>query len=173
MFTIKVGDLFASDADAYAHGVNARGIMGAGIAVAFRQMDPEMYEAYRKHCDRFGDALAGLVFPWVSWSNKVIYNCFTQKVPGRGEARYELVERSAIAMLFDAEDRGLDTVSLPAIGCGIGGLEAHNVQDLYARILGPSDVHFIMYIREEDKDKFFPEMETETGEEIEAGGGEL
>lgn len=172
MFTIKVGDLFASDADAYAHGVNARGIMGAGIAVAFRLMDPEMYEAYRAHCDRFGDALAGLIFPWYSLgSDKIIYNCFTQKVPGRGEARYGLVERSAIAMLFDAEDRGLDTVGLPAIGCGIGGLEAHNVQDLYARILGPSSVDFTMYIREEDKDMFFPEIGT--GTKIEAGGGQL
>src|SRR5262249_34840272 len=46
------GDLFdnAHDAQAFAHGCNCQGSMGAGIAKTFRSRYPEMYEEYRRRC---------------------------------------------------------------------------------------------------------------------------
>jgi O-acetyl-ADP-ribose deacetylase (regulator of RNase III) len=46
------GDLFdnAHDAQAFAHGCNCQGSMGAGVAKTFRALYPEMHEEYRKRC---------------------------------------------------------------------------------------------------------------------------
>ena len=46
------GDLFdnAHDAQAFAHGCNCQGSMGAGIAKTFRARYPDMYEEYRRRC---------------------------------------------------------------------------------------------------------------------------
>ena len=46
------GDLFdnAYDAQAFAHGCNCQGSMGAGIAKTFRARYPEMYDEYSRRC---------------------------------------------------------------------------------------------------------------------------
>ena len=46
------GDLFSNEvgAQAFAHGCNCQGTMGAGIARTFRQCYSEMYEAYWQRC---------------------------------------------------------------------------------------------------------------------------
>lgn len=46
------GDLFADEhcVQAFAHGCNCQGSMGAGIAKTFRARYPEMYEEYRRRC---------------------------------------------------------------------------------------------------------------------------
>ena len=44
------GDLFLSDTQTLAHGVNCRGRMGAGVAAEFRRIAPEMFKEYRRKC---------------------------------------------------------------------------------------------------------------------------
>src|SRR4051812_17967724 len=46
------GDLFnnAYHAQAFAHGCNCQGSMGAGVAKTIRARYPEMYEEYRRRC---------------------------------------------------------------------------------------------------------------------------
>src|SRR3982750_606755 len=46
------GDLFENGlhAQAFAHGCNCQGSMGAGVAKTFRARYPEMYEEYRQRC---------------------------------------------------------------------------------------------------------------------------
>lgn len=50
--TYVSGDLFTSTyrAQAFAHGCNCAGSMGAGIAAGFRARYPTMYEEYRRRC---------------------------------------------------------------------------------------------------------------------------
>lgn len=152
MFTTSSGDIFTAGAHAIAHGVNTRGVMGAGIAVKFREAHPGMYAEYRKLCEEFGGALGGLVFPWTA-DNVIVYNLFTQIMPG-ANADYALLEKAALMMRLDAEERGLDSVALPEIGCGIGGLEYHNVESLLDHALKSSSVEFTMYsyspVKEDD-----------------------
>lgn len=149
MFQTVYGDVFAADADAIAHGVNTRGIMGAGIAVHFRNKYPEMHLQYADVCDRYGFALAGTYFAYTAENGEVIYNLFTQTLPG-ANADYALVERSALAMLLDAERTGVKSIAIPAIGCGIGGLELHNVQWLLNAIFKNSDVKLTMHLQGTD-----------------------
>jgi O-acetyl-ADP-ribose deacetylase (regulator of RNase III) len=162
-FEIIQGDLFVNNFnfDALAQGVNTQGIMGAGIAVPFKTKWPAMYKDYKYRCQTYGNALAGLTHVWRPWfdghfielpdgevieqynAGPTIYNLFSQIMPGRN-GDYRLLQSAAIAMVFDAEEQEHVNVGLPWIGCGIAGLERHNVEHILSAVFDPSPVHFVI-----------------------------
>lgn len=151
-FSIIQGDLFdpAHNFDALAQGVNTQGLMGAGIAVPFREKWPDMYEDYKELCAKFGPALGGLVHTYRHWyePEPTIYNMFSQVMPGRN-GDYRLLQQAAIQVLFDAEDQLMERVGLPWIGCGIAGLEKHNVEHIFKQVFDDSEVEFILVQQDE------------------------
>ena len=162
-FEIVQGDLFDTSEgvfDAFAQGVNTQGLMGAGIAVPFKNKWPEMYEDYKRRCDQYGDALAGLVHIFRNdgiitidgmdyyTNDATIYNLFSQVMPGRN-GDYRLLQQAAISMVLDAEENDYLNVGLPWIGCGIAGLERHNVEHIFKQVFDPSPVHFVLVQQDE------------------------
>ena len=165
-FQIEKGDLFNPmwEFDALAQGVNCQGKMGAGIAVEFRTRHPQMFAEYKKLCDKHKDILPGLIHVYNPFPTMVpeyapegsdgpydvtidfgttIYNLFTQVMPGKN-GDYKLLKSSALLMLMDAEAQEFDSVGLPWIGCGIAGLEKHNVEHILHEILDESSVQFVL-----------------------------
>lgn len=164
-FEIIKGDLFdpTHDFDALAQGVNTYGVMGAGIAVPFRTKWPEMYEDYKTMCEKWGPSLGGLIHIWSEeWTAEAapnpdpsvrapvlvidtgmtIYNLFSQIKPG-ADGDYELLKKATILMKQHAEET-VERVGLPWIGCGIAGLARHNVEDIFSKVLGDSEVEFVL-----------------------------
>ena len=45
-----VGDLFNSSAQVIVNTVNCKGVMGKGLALAFKERYPEMFHVYQKDC---------------------------------------------------------------------------------------------------------------------------
>lgn len=114
-------DLFALDVDAYAHGCNAMGKMGAGIAKQFADRYPEMFKAYKAACDTKTVEL-GNVLPWRDpVSGRWIYNLITQFLPGPN-ADPVAIYRSLTIALDHARSNGVHKIGMPRIGTGIGGL---------------------------------------------------
>lgn len=145
-FDIVQGDLFdpAFGFDGLAQGVNTYGVMGAGIAVPFRERWPGMFEDYKKLCTRYGPKLAGLLHSWHSYEDNItIFNMFSQDLPGKN-GNYRWLEQSAIAMVREAERQDLVHVGLPWIGCGIAGLERHNVQRIFEEVFSSSYINFTL-----------------------------
>jgi O-acetyl-ADP-ribose deacetylase (regulator of RNase III) len=127
------GDLFAlttgeNRVGALAHGVNCRGVMGSGIAPIFKARWPEMYEQYRHECAR-GDLTLGGMFAWQTPGGRWIYNLASQDRPG-ADARLDAVESSVKAALVHAEMFEVDSIAMPRIGAGIGGLDWSDVKAL-------------------------------------------
>src|SRR5262245_5324107 len=95
------GDLFANihAVEAFAHGCNCKGSMGAGIAKEFRARYPEMYEEYRRRCKatprefNLGDA-----FLWKEEEQPWVFNLATQEDYWRSRATYEAIEKALKAM---------------------------------------------------------------------------
>jgi len=118
----KTGDLFTSDAPAYAHGVNTFGRMGAGIAKGFRALDEEMFQAYVVECKE-GRLNPGGLMVWApDDGRKTIYNAASQDKPG-AYAKIEWLRSAMWLVAEDADRRGYDRVAIPMIGTGIGGLD--------------------------------------------------
>lgn len=145
-FNIVKGDLFdpAFKFNGIAQGVNTLGVMGAGIAVPFRDTWPVMYNEYRRNCKRFGADLAGSLHTWQDRESYfVIFNMFSQIDPGRS-GDYTLLRRSAVQLVLEAESRDHTHVGLPWIGCGIAGLAKHNVADIFSDLFTDSSVDFTL-----------------------------
>jgi O-acetyl-ADP-ribose deacetylase (regulator of RNase III) len=136
VITWRDGDLFASGLPALAHGVNCRGVMGAGIAVQFRQRWPGMYEAYRKRCTKPGEIspggamFPGDVMPWQHAGSAMVFNLATQPEPGAC-AQTWMITAAVGRMISMAwyDYYGITDIGLPMIGCGIGGLHAGDLRE--------------------------------------------
>ncbi|GAC1652379.1 MAG: hypothetical protein NVS4B12_23780 [Ktedonobacteraceae bacterium] len=44
------GDIFESDAQVIVNTVNCKGVMGKGLALAFKQKYPDMFDVYKQDC---------------------------------------------------------------------------------------------------------------------------
>ena len=137
------GDLFGTDAKAVGHGVNVRGAMGAGIAVAFRQRWPQMYEEYRKVC-RDGVLVPGGCYAWETEDEDrigLVLNLASQDDPGPN-ASISWLDSSATCAAAAAIERGIDRIAIPRIGCGIGGLDWDEVEQTLRRIEEETGIEF-------------------------------
>lgn len=114
----KYGNLFDSTAPAIGHGVNCKGIMGAGIAKQFADRYPDMYADYKEICEQ---GLEPGEVHFYEAEDRFILNIATQNNLGK-DAKEAWVTAGLINVAFNAADEGWDRVAIPAIGCGIGGL---------------------------------------------------
>lgn len=139
--TAMTGDLFTAGLPAIGHGCNCAGSMGAGIALAFKQRFPDMYQEYRRRC-RAGEFRLGDIMVWET-PDLVIYNLATQPVP-RPSATLEAIDTSVRAALADAAGRGLAQLGLPRVGAGLGGLNWPDVADVLDRASADSLVELVV-----------------------------
>jgi len=113
-------DLFDISNPIIGHGVNVKGVMGAGIARIFRKLYKDNYIAYLEICNaknfKPGDILI------VNDGGRKIINIASQDNPGPC-AKLEWI-KSGLDKCFSA---GITTIALPWIGCGIGGLKREDV----------------------------------------------
>lgn len=130
MIKFIIGDVFESDADVICHQVNCLGIMGGGIALTIRKKFPDVYVAYKNHCDGLGledmRSLLGTVLyvPTTTLKGKdlIIANVFAQLDIGCGvRTNYEAIEAGFrdIKKTYSGTNK---TVAIPyGIGCGLAG----------------------------------------------------
>lgn len=123
--TYRVGDLFQASEIAIAHGCNCQGVMGAGVARTMRELYPSVYDRYAAACYdgqfRVGSAQAVWADPDRDAGDRLVYNLGTQQNPG-SDATVWGIFLSFANMAEDAKTRHINTVAIPRIGCGIGGL---------------------------------------------------
>lgn len=142
------GNVFDSGVPALAHGCNIRGVMGAGIAVQFKQRWPEMYTQYRRRC-RAGRFRLGEVMIWADPSSgTTIYNMATQQNPG-ADATTKAIEVSIQTVIKDVmmTQYGDAVVAMPRIGCGLGGLQWVDVECVLAKVIAPHPVQLQVWSR--------------------------
>ncbi|MDO4568796.1 MAG: macro domain-containing protein [Planctomycetia bacterium] len=148
MITFCTGDLFKSDAEALVNAVNTDGIMGGGIALQFKIRYPEMYQEYKKLCDE-QQLYTGMLYVWPTGSTdgvKYIIN-FPTKANCANASRLEYIEVGLDALVYTIQDEDIKSIAVPALGCGLGGLDWSEVRPLMERKLEPlKDVNIMIYI---------------------------
>ena len=114
------GDLTDAPERFIAHGCNAQGVMGSGVAKAIRAKWPRAYKEYNDKFQITGLQL-GTVVP-VFYEDHTILNCITQEFYGRSGARYVDYDaiRSCIRLLnnnFSIDGK----IAMSKIGSSLGG----------------------------------------------------
>lgn len=141
------GDSFDYKANIRINTVNCVGVMGAGIALEFKTRYPEMFKAYVDVCKR-KEIAPGRPFLWEEadlFSSCIIVNLPT-KLHWRNPSKYEYIEHDLVWLKDFLQDKNSeDTVTLPALGCGRGGLDWGIVKDKINHYLSDSPAKILVF----------------------------
>lgn len=131
MITYIKKDITTVDRGIIAHGCNARGVQGSGVAAAIRKTWPSEFDAYHTLCNDFKDralSLLGyvqLVEVGEDVGTLYVANIITQLNYGRDGQVYadiDAVKDGLTRVIREARSLELP-LYMPRIGCGLGGLD--------------------------------------------------
>lgn len=155
MIRFTKGDLLNSDAEAIVNTVNCVGIMGRGIALQFKKMYPDNFEAYAAAC-AVNEVAPGrmFVFETEEMTNpKYIIN-FPTKRHWRGNSKIEDIESGLLALKEDIRRLGIKSIALPPLGSGLGGLPWPATKERILRTFEDlADVDILVYEPHADSDR--------------------
>jgi O-acetyl-ADP-ribose deacetylase (regulator of RNase III) len=147
MISYTRGNLLADKAEALVNTVNCVGVMGKGIALAFRKAFPVNYDLYRAACVA-GEVQPGKLFIVndfnLLYGQKRIVN-FPTKADWRKPSQYEFVESGLKALVGHLNANPIGTLALPALGCGNGGLDWQRVKGMIESNLGDLPTAVVVY----------------------------
>lgn len=122
---IKDGDLFTVPADILINPVNRAGISGAGLAKEFKRRFPRHEAQWKQHCE-FPMSLNELFFVLDAGLSARICYFPTKHFPKDVISDTALIE-GGLHFLKKACDeapmRNRRVINMPALGCGLGGLD--------------------------------------------------
>jgi O-acetyl-ADP-ribose deacetylase (regulator of RNase III) len=124
MIQLQQGDMLEADVEALVNAVNTKGVMGKGIALQFKKAYPAMFKAYHKAC-RVGEVQTGKMHTFdrgVSECPRYIIN-FPTKAHWRLPSKIEYIQDGLSALVLEVKHNAIQSIAIPALGCGLGGLE--------------------------------------------------
>ena len=130
------GDILAADVHALVNPVNCVGVMGKGLALQFKRAYPGNYDAYVAACRR-GAVRPGRMFTYETGREgpRLIVN-FPTKQHWRDSSRIEDIEAGLRGLAWEVATRSIRSLALPAVGCGLGGLDWTEVRERIESTLG-------------------------------------
>jgi len=147
MITYKTGNLLLEDTEALVNTVNCVGIMGRGIALQFKKKFPQNYVAYENACNE-KEIVPGKVFVHETGNllnPRLIIN-FPTKRHWRNPSLLEDIEAGLKDLVRVIRDYHIQSIALPPLGCGLGGLSWNSVRTLIENLLGElSDVQIVIF----------------------------
>jgi O-acetyl-ADP-ribose deacetylase (regulator of RNase III) len=134
MIKLTQGDILKADAEALVNTVNCVGIMGRGIALQFRKAFPDNFKAYESAC-KAEEVQPGRMF--IHDLNR-IYNPrfiinFPTKRHWKGKSRMEDIQSGLVDLINVVQQYKLNSIAIPPLGCGLGGLNWKEVKPLIAQ----------------------------------------
>lgn len=164
MINFVTGNFFDYKADIRINTVNCVGVMGAGVALQFKNKYPDMYKEYSKACF---EGLVQIGKPHV-WSNNSFFNDeeniiiinFPTKLHWKNPSEYEYVEKGLEWLSNFLLGHTGKTITVPALGCGHGGLDWSIVKNMIIKSLSKIDINILVFEPESSTLKENP-LETE------------
>lgn len=147
MIEFVSGNFFDYEADIRVNTVNCVGVMGAGAALQFKKRYPAMYEEYVREC-RLGNVKIGEPHVWSKGSlfsaQPIIINLPT-KNHWKKPSEYEYVEKGLYWLRQFLQNKPDKTLTLPALGCGHGGLDWEKVKDMIIKYLKDLETKILVF----------------------------
>ena len=132
MIRFTHGDIFAQPVETIVNPVNCVGVAGAGLALQFRRRHPDAFQAYRRACAE-RRLRPGRMFMFDTGRNSprwIVH--FPTKRHWRDRSAIGDIEAGLRGLAATLASRGIRSVAIPPLGCGLGGLDWRAVRPLIA-----------------------------------------
>lgn len=134
---ISNGDIFNSKCEALVNPVNIKGIMGKGLALAFKNKYPAHFANYQRAC-KSGEMTTEKVLAYQEINGPMII-CLATKDDWRDSSKIEYVSAGLDDLVKQIETLGIRSVAIPKLGCGLGGLDWNKIRPLIVEKMSSLD----------------------------------
>lgn len=135
-------DIFQANVEAIVNPVNCVGVMGAGLALAFKQRFPENFKQYQQAC-KTQVLKIGKCFVCKDGSQYIIN--FPTKNHWKQPSQYKFIEKGLVDLIQIVQEKGIKSIAIPALGAGLGGLDWVIVKNMIETAFKDSDVEVVVY----------------------------
>jgi hypothetical protein len=163
--TLADGDMFFSQMQTLTVSVNTVGIMGKGLASRAKYQFPDVYVVYQDACrkkwlamgkpylykreasfdDELFDQPGNITTPnGVKW-----FLLFPTKHHWRENSDLKGIEAGLSWLAINYKTEGIESIALPALGCGLGNLDWQEVGPIMCQYLSPLEIPVIIYLPRE------------------------
>lgn len=147
MFILTDQSIFDIDAEAIVNPVNCVGVMGKGLALEFKNRYPDNFQYYKQACSQnivqIGKCLIfrvhGYMYP------QYIIN-FPTKKHWSDNSQYYYIEEGLKDLKNIIQTQKISSIAIPALGCGLGGLDVKVVCDIIEKTLVDVDSQIYLSI---------------------------
>ena len=134
---VSNGDIFKSKCEALVNPVNIKGIMGKGLALAFKTKYPAHFENYKRACQN-GEMTTEKVLAYQEINGPMII-CLATKADWRDSSKIEYVSAGLDDLINQIKALGIRSIAIPKLGCGLGGLDWGKVRPLIVEKMSAID----------------------------------
>lgn len=139
------GDIFTSTDNYITNPVNCVGVMGAGLAKLFKQKysDEPMFYSYRIMCQTGKLNINSITYYLSKDKHNIIF--FPTKNHWKEKSNLLQLENNLKNLDEFCLKNKIYSLSLPMLGCGLGGLQVESVKSLFKKILSNSKIKYNIY----------------------------
>ncbi|MEM1171758.1 MAG: DarT ssDNA thymidine ADP-ribosyltransferase family protein [Cyanobacteria bacterium P01_H01_bin.35] len=164
------GDMFFSNMQTLTVSVNCVGVMGKGLASTAKSRFPDVYVRYEAVCkskdlqigkpylykressvkEQLGDSSFFLPQDFLNNEQKW-FLLFPTKKHWRNPSEIEDIKNGLEWLCNNYQKQGIKSLAIPALGCGLGGLDWQDVGPLMCKYLSSMDITVAIYLPAEKK----------------------
>ena len=162
--SLSMGDMFFSSMQTFTISVNIVGVMGRGLASRTKYQFPDAYVRYQDDCkhkklrigkptlykratrieEELADNAALLQEEELNGARWFLF--FPTKRHWRENSRLDDIEQSLQWLVDHYLKEGIQSIALPALGCGLGNLQWRDVGPLMCRYLNRMSIRSCIYL---------------------------
>lgn len=124
------GDLTEMDVEAIVNAANTDLMLGAGVAGAIRRKGGERIQ---KECDRQGPVALGEAAVTTGGNLRALYVIHAASMRLGGRTTADSLQLATRHTLLRAEEKGIRSIALPAIGTGVAGFSMSQCAEIMLR----------------------------------------
>ncbi len=156
------GDMFFSKMKTFTISVNTVGVMGKGLASRAKYQFPDVYVLYQDICrqrrlkmgvpylykreENYEKTLIEDTNSTVTENGNRWFLLFPTKNHWREKSPLEGIEKGLQHLVAHYKNQEIESIALPALGCGLGGLDWKDVGPLMCRYLDKMDIPSSVYL---------------------------
>jgi O-acetyl-ADP-ribose deacetylase (regulator of RNase III) len=130
------GNLLDAKLDALVNPVNCVGIMGAGLALQFKWRFPENFNEYKRLCSEHKMQPGRVTAFRTSFDCPRFIINFPTKLHYKNPSKLKYIKSGLADLAICISKIGVQSIAVPPLGCGLGGLRWFDVRPIIVDSLG-------------------------------------